>query len=237
MTVNELEKILTTTFNTIDHIGIFHLTGGGEPFLHKQLADLIECSMKYNGQFEKLMLFTNCTIFPTQRLSDTIKKYRDRLIIQVSLYGVNPKHEEDILSTLETTGAKLKIEKYYGDDQSFGGWVDFGEWKSQNRPDKELCGIFKNCAVTRDMRGNWRTRDGKVHWCSRSMRGMELGFIPDNPNDYVDLFNEKETKEQKRRKFTSIANAKYISACDYCTGNHGIDDVNKRFKAAEQIKN
>jgi hypothetical protein len=86
------------------------------------------------------------------------------------------------------------------------------------------------------MRGNWRTRDGKVHWCSRSMRGMELGLIPDNPNDYVDLFNEKENKEQKQRKFASIANAEYISACDYCTGNHGTDDVNKRFNAAEQIK-
>jgi hypothetical protein len=159
------------------------------------------------------------------------------LVIQASLYEVNPKREEDVLSVLEATGAKLKIEKYYGDDQSFGGWVDFGEWKSQDRPDKELRGVFKNCAVTRDMHGNWRTRDGKIHWCSRSMRGMELGLIPDNPDDYIDLFNEKETKEQKQRKFTSIAGAQYISACDYCTGNQGTGDPNKRFKAAEQIKN
>jgi hypothetical protein len=180
------------------------------------------------------MLFTNCTISPSEKLLKTLSKYKDKLVVQVSRYGVNPARESEILAALEATGVTLKIEKYYGDDQSFGGWVDFGEWKPRNRSEPELSRIFQNCAVTRDMRGNRRTRDGKVHWCSRSQRGMDLGLIPNNTDDYVDLFDNS-TREEKRAKFLKIANCNNLSACDYCSGDQGTDDVNKRFQAAEQV--
>ena len=86
------------------------------------------------------------------------------------------------------------------------------------------------------MRGNWRTRDGKVHWCSRSQRGMELGFIPDNPDDYVDLF-DLTTREEKQQKFRHIAEKHYLSACDRCSGDQGTNDITVRHKAAEQEEN
>ena len=88
--------------------------------------------------------------------------------------------------------------------------------------------------MTRDMGGNWRTRDGKVHWCSRSQRGMELGLIPDCPEDYVDLFDNS-TRAEKQEKFRRIANAPCLSACDRCSGDQGTDDQQKRYPAAEQM--
>jgi hypothetical protein len=234
MTINEARDILSAMFAVADHIGVLHLTGGGEPFLHPQLVELIETAFEYNNKFDRLMLFTNCTIMPSQKLLNTIGKYKDKILVQISRYGINPEREPEIISAFNSTGASLKIEKYYGEDQSFGGWVDFGKWECHNRSDEDLERTFKECSVTRVLKGNWRTRDGKVHWCTRSQRGLELGLLPDVPDDYVDLLDGTSSLE-KRAKFERIANSRYLTACDYCSGDAGTTDTIKRYQAAEQL--
>ena len=198
MKVEEADKILKAFFDVVDHLTTLHLTGGGEPFLHKDLSALIETAMKYSEKFDRLMLFTNCTIIPNDELKNTIKKYN-------------------------------------GEEQSFGGWIDFGSWESYGRSKDELNEVFHECSVTRVLKGNWRTRDGKVHWCTRSQRGMELGFLPDNPEDYVDLFDST-SKEEKRERFERIAKCTHLLACDHCSGDAGTLDKQKRYPAAEQEK-
>ena len=234
MTIQEERAILASFFSVVDHVGTLHLTGGGEPFLHPHLAELISAACEYIDRFDKLMLFTNSTVIPSESLLDTLKRYRDKILVQISHYGIHPEREAMVTAALEGTGALLKIEKYYGDHQSFGGWVDFGKWEPSGRTDGELETVFKSCSVTSVLKGNWRTRDGKVHWCSRSQRGMDLGLIPDHPADYVDLFDASSISE-KREKFKQIAQANYLFACNYCSGDAGTSDMTKRFAAAEQM--
>lgn len=234
MTIPEAKRILDAAFEVADRIRTLHLTGGGEPFLHPELTGLIDATMEYADRFDRLMLFTNSTVPVSKELLVKLAQFKDKIVVQMSLYGINPERENEILRSIQDSGVSCKAEKYYGEEQSFGGWVDFGKWESHNRTADMLADIFTNCAVTRDMKGNWRTRDGKVHWCSRSQRGMELGLIPDNPEDYVDLFDNT-TPEEKRDKFERIAKNRYLSACDYCSGDQGTDDQFKRFPAAEQM--
>lgn len=236
MTPEDEKRILDAFFRVVDHVGILHLTGGGEPFLHPRLAEMIELAMQYSQKFDQMMLFTNCTVPITDKLLDTMRKYQNKILLQVSVYRQRPEQEDANMKKLQDSGVNCRIRKYYGEDQSFGGWVDFGPWAAHNRSADELQHIFRSCSVTSVMRGNWRTRDGKIHWCSRSHRGTELGLLPDFPEDYVDLFDNTESLEQKREKFKRIANAQYISACDYCSGDQGTGDQNKRHPAAEQIK-
>lgn len=236
MTIEEEKRLLKETFNVIDHLNILHLTGGGEPFLHPKLYDMIDTAMEFADKFDCLMLFTNTTVPVSGKLLQTLKKYKDKILVQTSRYGQFPEREEHIIAMLQDEGIRCKIVKYYGDDQDFGGWVDFGQWKAQGNTEDLLKTRFQNCAVTSVMRGNWRTRDGKVHWCSRSQRGMELGFIPDNPDDYVDLF-DLTTREEKQQKFRHIAEKHYLSACDRCSGDQGTNDITVRHKAAEQEEN
>jgi len=235
MKPDELKRFLDALFDTVDSVATLHLSGGGEPFLHPQLAELTEIAFVYEKQFDRFMLFTNCTVKPKQDLLDTLRKYGERVIVQCSRYGINPEREVEVIKILENTGCKLKIEKYYGDDQSFGGWVDFGNWEKRNRTPNELESVFANCAVTRDMCGNWRGRDGKVHWCSRSQRGLELKQIPDFPQDYVDLYDGG-TRDEHREQFERIMHCKYLQACDYCSGEQGTLDMSKRHQAAEQLE-
>lgn len=235
MTVEEEQKILDAVFDVADRIKTLHLTGGGEPFLHPRLSELIEVAMGYEECFDKLMLFTNTTVPVSQNILNTIKRYKEKIVVQLSLYGINPEREIKTVKALMDEGITCKIEKYYGDDQSFGGWVDFGDWEAKNRMPEELNQVFHSCSVTSILRGNWRTHNGKVHWCSRSQRGMELGLIPDVPDDYVDLLSDNLSRQEKRDKFQKIANARYLSACNYCSGDAGTDDKAKRYPAAEQL--
>lgn len=236
MTVPEAEKILKSAFDVAEHINTLHLTGGGEPFLHPQLPELIHAAMHYQEQFDTLMLFTNSTVPISDKLEETLKTYGQKILVQASRYGIYPEREENVIHTLSECGVRLKIEKYYGEDQSFGGWVDFGTWDAHGRTPEELNSVFHECSVTRVLKGNWRTRDGKVHWCSRSQRGMELGLIPDMPEDYVDLLDTAQTVEEKRKKFQYITEKCYISACDHCSGDQGTTDQSKRYSAAEQMR-
>ncbi len=234
MTVEEEKRILEAAFDVADHINTLHLTGGGEPFLHPQLSDLVDAAMAYSDRFDTLMLFTNCTVPVSQRLMETLVRNRDKILVQVSQYGKRPDREPAILQSLEDNDIRCKVVNYSGENQDFGGWVDFGPWEAQERNGDVLKQRFQNCAVTTAMRGNWRTRDGKVHWCSRSQRGMDLGLIPDCPEDYVDLFDSS-SREEKQKKFNRIAASKYLSACDRCSGDQGTDDMQKRYPAAEQL--
>lgn len=236
MTINEAKQILEAAFATVDHIRTLHLTGGGEPFLHPHLAQMIELSMEYADQFDVLMLFTNCTIPISQQLMETIVRFKDKILVQASRYGQFPEREEAVVTSLQDNGIRCKVVKYYGEDQDFDGWVDFGPWEAQGNEADVLEKRFHACAVTSVMEGNWRTRDGKVHWCSRSQRGMELGLIPDVLEDYVDLLDTSESREEKRNKFQRIAESGFISACDHCSGDQGTDMQDKRHPAAEQLK-
>ena len=236
MTVPEAKRILDASFLVADRIHTLHLTGGGEPFLHPQLPELVEAAMGYRERFDTLMLFTNGTILPSEHLKEALRAGGEKILVQVSRYGINPDREVEVIRALESCGVRLKVETYYGEHQSFGGWIDFGSWEAQGRAPEELEEAFHSCSVTRVLQGNWRTRDGKVHWCSRSQRGMELGLIPDVPEDYVDLLDQSLSVKEKREKFQAIAAKRYLTACDHCSGDAGTEDQQKRYPAAEQIQ-
>ncbi|MBR1494694.1 MAG: radical SAM protein [Acidaminococcaceae bacterium] len=235
LTPDEACRILNALFEVVDHVKLLHLSGGGEPFLNQHLPELIDLCFEYGDKFDRLMTFTNSTILPKQELLEALERYGNKIIVSCSNYGLNLECAKEVYQKLEERGIPKRITKYYGEDQDYGGWVDFGPWDARGRASEELHKVFHNCGVTKFLHGNWRTRDGKCHWCQRSQRGMELGLLPDCSEDYVDLFGD-ESAEEKREHFKRIMEAHYLSACDHCSGDHGTEDVTKRFPAGEQIK-
>lgn len=235
MTLDEEGQILAAAFEVIDHVNTLHLSGGGEPFLHKNLPAMIDKAFEYDDRFDRFMLFTNSTIPVSEELMATLVRYRTKTVVHASDYGVAPEQSDRIYRSLRNNGINLRVVNYHGEEQDFDGWVDFGTFEPRGRMSDELENVFANCAVTRDMCGNWRTRDGKLHWCSRSQRGLELGLLPDFACDYVDLLDEKFTGEQKRMKLKQIMSARYLQACDWCSGEQGTHDKTKRHAAAIQM--
>jgi hypothetical protein len=241
MTLEEEHGILEAAFSIIDHVEILHLSGGGEPFLHPLLPEMIDEAMRYSKKFDKFMVFTNSTIPISSKLMDTLKKHRDSLIVHASQYNVKPEKEAETFRVLAENGVNHRIIKYFGDEQDFGGWIDFGNYRHLDKGGEELDAQFKNCAVTRDMHGNWRVRDGTLHHCTISQRGNELGLLEDNKGDFLDMFDKNTSRQEKREKLFRLIHLQeaapgcaHLKACEYCTGDHGTGDASRRHPAAEQ---
>jgi hypothetical protein len=241
ITLEEEHSILEAAFDIVDHLEILHLSGGGEPFLHPLLPELIDEAMKYSGRFDKFMVFTNSTVPIPDKLMRTLKKYSEKLLVHASQYNVRPEKEAETFRILAANGINHRIIKYFGESQDFGGWVDFGNYQHFDKSPAELDAQFRNCAVTRDMHGNWRTRDGTLHHCTISQRGNELGLLKDNEDDFVDMLDKNTGRREKREKLFRLIHlleaapgSAHLKACEYCTGDHGTDDIYKRHPAAEQ---
>ncbi|MDE7242724.1 MAG: hypothetical protein K2O18_01930, partial [Oscillospiraceae bacterium] len=156
-------------------------------------------------------------------------------MVHCSDYGVRPEVAEKNLHMLEEKHIPHKYLKYYGEDQYCDGWVDNGDFVPHHRNKTENERIFSTCShVCRG--GSWYVRNGQMHWCGRSIRGTELGKVPLQSEDYLDLFDQTVSSEEKRRKLTVLMQAHSITACDYCNGYYGTKDAAKRYPAGEQLK-
>jgi hypothetical protein len=230
MCFDEFKQGLDNAFEIVDTIGSLEF-GGGEPFLHADLSRMIESFSQYKDRFNQWLIVTNGTILINDKLIKTIKRFKDNGVIHVSDYNIYPEKTKQFIQTLDEIGIKYRVDKYYGENQYQGGWVDPGEIVSRNRNAEQLQRLYSNCGLVQNG-GCWRIYKGKIHLCARSCRCLDAGF--DFPTDYVDLFGEAGI-EKKAEKLRSIVNAPYIKACDYCNGDLGTKDKSKRISAGEQI--
>lgn len=234
MTTEDFSSTLNAIFAIVDKIGKLQITGG-EPLLHPQLHVMLEECFRYTDQFDSMWFFSNCAVPLRPEVLDVFIKHRDKVVVHCSDYGVRPEVASDIVRMLSENDITYKYLKYYGDDQYFDGWVDNGDFVAHNRLPEENEEVFKMCShVNRG--GSWYVRGGQMHWCGRSIRGTELGKIPLLEQDYLDIFDETKTIEEKRAKLEQLQKVKCITACDYCNGYYGTEDKSKRRPAGGQMK-
>lgn len=234
MTLEETEKTLQCVFKIVDKVGKLQITGG-EPLLHPQLHTVLEKCFAYSEQFEELWFFSNCAVPFRDDVLDVLKEHKEKVVVHCSDYGVRPDVSEGIIETLKKSGLHYKYLKYYGENQYFDGWVDNGDFIAHHRSREENEDIFKKCShVNRG--GSWYVRGGQMHWCGRSIRGAELNKIPLREEDYLDIFDESTSIEQKREKLEKLQKATCIAACDYCNGYYGTEDRSKRYPAGRQME-
>ena len=78
-------------------------------------------------------------------------------------------------------------------------------------------------------------QEGELHLCRMSYRGMELGAVARNTDEYLDLFDSSMASIEKKNKLIKMLSRDFIGACDHCNGDYGTD--NNRVKPAEQLPN
>jgi uncharacterized radical SAM superfamily Fe-S cluster-containing enzyme len=232
MTTQEFSDTLKAVFEIVDHVGKLQITGG-EPLLHKELDVMIAECFKHDEQFDKLWLFVNCSVPFSAGTLSVLAGHKEKVLVHCSDYGVNLKASELIVKTLSENGIDYRYNKYFGDYQYFDGWVDQGDFEAHNRSTQELEVVFENCSHVK-RGGSWYVRGGQMHWCGRSVRGMEVGKIPLCATDYLDIFDD--TIAVRRDKLRTLMGAKSIRACDYCNGLYGTKDVCLRQRAGEQME-
>lgn len=226
----EIVRNIEAYFAVIDYVDKFTITGG-EPLLHKDLPRIIEKLIEYKAQYRKIEIFTNSTLFFSENLQDIILKYKEHLTFWVDNYGELSKEYEHIVTYLKENGVDYVTKKYYGEDAFAGGWVDFGDYTQKAFTEDEIRERFGKCHYPK-VQFNCGMWEGKLYPCARTHRLMELGVIPENPKEFLDLYDETETVMQKKQKMIDLLHTDMLYACAFC---NGLCEDSERFMPAEQL--
>jgi hypothetical protein len=226
-----LKKEIEKYFELVEYTQKFDVSGG-EPLLHKDLPALLSFVLNYKRQFGRLRIVTNGTIIPSDELINALKEYGEQADVLIDNYGDNlSKNAVNLSEKLEENGVMHILRDQHKDALHFGGWVDFGDLTKKHSME-EAKKLFVKCAVPSKIGFCFRIKEGKMSPCAVTSQCMEFGVIEDNPEEYIDLFDEISTVEEKREKMKKIFNMQGFTACMYC---NGFSEDSERFIPAEQL--
>jgi hypothetical protein len=226
----ELCESIDTYFKTVDFVDKFTLNGG-EPFLHKDLPQIVNYLQQYRSQMGMLEILTNGTIMPSEELLASLKS-ASIMDVMVNDYGTPTSKATQVCDAFAIAGITYRYRVQHDDVVHFGGWVDLTDLSKKNRTSNETANIYSKCAYPGSF-SCFVIIGGKGYICGVYKRAEYLGIIPDNPDEYVNFSDTSESLEINRAKVKNFMLRKYFSACEYC---NGFCNDSQRFIPAEQLK-
>lgn len=222
---------ISEVFKIYDYIEEITITGG-EPLLHKELAKIVSFTLEnFSNQFKVCRIFSNGTILPNDKLLKVISEYSSNNFEWVmDHYGTISQKAEETVSLLEENHIPYRVNRYYGEEQHCGGWINYGSLAMyRNYSTNVVQNLFNHCHSAA-----WKNLlvfKGKLFLCTQAAFGFDMGFFSLAPSEYIDLFSEEKTLEEKREIAAGLGHT-VITACQYC---NGFDAENsKRYPAGEQ---
>lgn len=226
--VEELNRDLDKIFELVDYTEWLQYVGG-EIFMRKDLWKVYEHSLTYKSKFDKLILITNATVLPCSEDINILKTYGQNLQIQISDYGIYSYKLAEMLEVLNENDIPYIVKTYHGEMQHYGGWIDNTHFEDKGRTEEELIIQHRNCGQVA-MR-NYHMYRGKIQGCARSLLASELGMIQPAERDFVDLYDESQTIEEKKEVIRHFNDSPRVS-CRSCAS---FLDTTIRYEAAEQV--
>lgn len=227
---DKFARTIDNYFSVVDMVGDFSITGG-EPLLHEDLGRIIEKTLEYSSQIGRILILTNGTLLFKDDVIQILIKNKDKCHVTISDYGKLSPKADLVYDILKQNDISCRVIKYNGDDLFCDGWVDYGDHTKKHFTQEEIDKKGKKCAIRQ--REVSIIIDGELHSCGRSFRRMELGIIPKNKDEYVDLFDEKISNEEKRKTIINMYKNISTTSCAYC---NGLCEDSERFCPAEQVK-
>lgn len=212
--LEKLKEEADIYFKSVDKAGFFQISGG-EPLSYKYLGDYIEwLAENYGKQIGQLLLATNGTLIPNEKLTKILKKYN--VILLLDNYTAAVPRTKPIRDNLIKYLDENKIDyRNYADKQEFFRFFpaneDYSRWS-----DEELAERADKCWGLQP----WRNlRNGRVYYCNFSSFAVTAGIIKDNPVNYFDLNNAENIDKKAFIEFLSgYSELGYDTFCRLCNG-------------------
>ncbi len=209
-------------FKKFDRVDRFALLGG-EPFLYKNLNEVVEYIGKnYRDMINEFYFITNGTVIPHDSVLEMCKKYN--ISIHISNYSlVNNwlKCKYDIL--IERLHS---MEVSYCLENSSNEWIDFGFKKEIHTPEEALH-LFNICgSQCREI------RDSKLFYCIMARSYSENTKMNIGEYDYIDLSDCRFLDKKVIFEYCmGYSDKGYLDMCKYCNGMN----TTKTIPAGEQM--
>lgn len=190
---------------------------GGEPFMHPGLAEIVAYLNEKNA-VKRICIYTNATIKPTdEQLS--VMKDTGKTWFSISNYGKLSRNIDAILSLLDknSIGYEKKDVDY---------WTRCASFVKHNRTSNELEKIYYECCAK-----NLVTMlKGRLYPCPFIANAINLGAIPENTHDFVDVMDALIDRAISRKTRKCLNNRRYYESCDYCLGRPAVAFVQENDK-------
>lgn len=209
-------------YEWIDHFDI----EGGESFLHPELHLIVNKAFQYKEHFKRLHILTNATVLPNQLTLESLRN-KDVFII-IDDYGNLSDKKKELVEILISNNIEYRIDKYYGSNQYYDGWIDFGDMQDRKYSKEALLNVFKSCRQAQ-IKAPY-IKDGKIFTCSIQAAGIQ--HIPLLRGEYINL-RDSTVSVEERIKIATNFNKSPLKSCEYCNGFDA--EKGERYPAAEQL--
>jgi len=190
---------------------------GGEPFMNKDMHIIID-NLINNRTIMKIVVISNGTMVPLGKNLACLK--HKKICVAIDDYKGLSRKIPKLVEIFTREGINYKLIR-------MDEWLDYGGLEYRSRNKENLLDIFAKC------RKCFTLLNGKLFICGRSAHGMNTGVFADEPNDYVDLINDKLSNSGLRKEiYKLLYRTENITACNYC--NAFNLECAKMIKAAVQ---
>lgn len=206
-----IKKDIDLFFSCVDHIMLFHVSGG-EPMLYNNIADIIEyLDMNYGDRIDTLRTVTNGTVVPSDEVLERLSKCNFEITVDDYRDAV-PQYNEKFSTLIE------KLEEYHirYDINKADEWIDLAPDRTDfsNCSEDELQKHFDECCQA------WQElRDGKLYSCNYDAYAMVAGINAEQDKEVFDLNAFDDSRKKEIVEFRLGYNGKgYTNFCKKCMG-------------------
>ncbi len=217
---DDLKKDVDLFFSCVNYIMLFHVSGG-EPFIYKHTADLIEYIDKnYGDRIGTLRTVTNGTIVPKDDILEKLSKCNIEITVDDYRKAV-PRFDErfdQLIGKLEEYDIKYYINKV-------DSWIDLAPEKTDHTlwTDEKLEAHRESCNQS------WQElRDGKLYSCNYAAYATVAGISGEQ--DYEEVYDLKQFTPDKKKELAEFrlgyTTKGYTNFCKTCKGFTPENNVN-----------
>lgn len=227
VSLEKLKEEADIYFKTVDRVGFFQISGG-EPLSYKQLGDYIEwLAETYGSKIGQILLATNGTLVPDEKLTKILKKYNVILLLDNYTKAVprTKKTRDNLIKHLKNNQIDFRnYEKEQEFFKFFPASEDYSKWS-----DEKLAGRADKCWGLQPCRN---LRNGRVYYCNFSSFAVTAGIIQDNPANYYDL-NSTVNKKELTEFLLGYSELGYDTFCKLCNGISAANTLERDVAGAQ----
>lgn len=211
--LNRLKNNFDIFFESVDYVYEYTLLGG-EPFIHKDIAEIISyLGNRYGEKIGRINIITNGTVVPQDDVIDLLEKFH--ITVHISDYTCSVDYKKN-LERLQKKLLLYGVEYYVIPNNTWKDVVYPRDGYQTDNPRKHmiLCGHSTHSVA-----------DGRLYWCDPAFAAECFMGFEAREDDSLDMVNNKRNYSKYVASLNIIkyllgdVNKRgYMSICEKCAG-------------------